>query len=80
MKLAGGHLWSEQTRLQSWKGSLGLLLGDYDPLRGGDAGDACGDDCGGDPGGETEPGDSLNSRGNPDTQLLAHDETSPPTR
>jgi len=22
VKLAGGHLWSEQTRLQSWKGSL----------------------------------------------------------
>ena len=26
VKLAGGHLWSEQTRLQSRKGSLGLFI------------------------------------------------------
>ena len=71
MKLAGGHLWPEQTRLQFRKGSLCLLAGDYQAL--GDANNDKTTD-------EKEPEDLLNSRGNLDTLLLVHGVKSLPIR
>ena len=87
MKLAGGHLWPEQPRLQSRESSLDLFSGYHDALCDGayghdalcDGHDALcdGADCNA-CGGENQPGDLLNSRGNPDTRLLGHDVRSPP--
>ena len=80
MKLAGGHLWPEQPRLQSRESSLDLLTGYHDALcDGADGHDAFCDGANGNAcGDENQPEDLLNSRGNPDTQLLGHDVRSPP--